>query len=277
MATYNPAINYYRVNQNNQAIAASSSGATAGPTEEIAAPLASAGTFSSIAGNVITGSTSPATTFNSTFAEGQYLYYIDNSGNYVLVGQIDTITDFNTLTLVAGTLVNTPTSNPVLAATYSLITSTESFYIRVATDKTSVGLGANEAYIPDLSLWRQTSSATALNNLSITRMQAVSNVGVPTSDAATLTDIFYTLAVQNTFTPGQPLLSSPTSWNSLSDIPDYIWLLANPVTDLSSITMYRISTEESLVALTVTPRTLNSVLRTAGYFNVSTGGTGEGV
>lgn len=274
MATYNPAINYYRVNQNNQAIAASASGASAGPTEEIAAPLASAGTFASILVNVITGN---ATTFNSTFAEGQYLYYIDNSGNYVLVGQIDTITNATTLDLVAGTLVNTPTANSVLAATYSLITSTESFYIRVATDKTSVGLGATEAYIPDLSVWRQSNSATALNNISITRMQAVSNVGVPTSDAATLTDIFYTLAVQNTFTPGQPLLSSPTSWNSLSDIPDYIWLLANPVTDLSSITMYRISTEESLVALTVTPRTLNSVLRTAGYYNVSTGGTGEGV
>jgi len=277
MPNYSATVNYYRVNQNNQAIATSPSGASGSPTEEIAAPNASEGYFASIAGNVITGSTSPATTFDTSFAPGQYLYYIDNTGEYKLVGQIDTITDFQTLTLVNGSLIvaNTPAANDVLAASYSLITSTESFYIRVSVDKTDVGLQPFTAYIPNLSLWRQSASEAAENNTGITSLQAVSNVGVPSSEAPSFTNIPYTLTVQNVFTPGQPVLSSPTSWRNFSDIPDFIWLLANPTVDLSTTTMYRLSTEEYLEAIVATVPTLNSVLRTAGYYNVSTGGTGE--
>ena len=101
MGTYtSPAINYYRINANNTALAQSNSGG-GNPTDEITAPVASPGTFSSYDSGTLTINGS-ATTVNS-FAVGQYLYYTDTTtGNYVLVGQIATITS-NTALVLANT------------------------------------------------------------------------------------------------------------------------------------------------------------------------------
>jgi hypothetical protein len=274
---YNTSVNYYRINANNTAIATSTSGASGSPNEEIASPIASSGTFASIAGLTVTGSTSPATDFDTAFTEGQYLYYINNLGAYVLVGQIDTITDFNTLDLVS--VVATPTAGDTLAASYSLVTTSESIYIRVATDKTSGLLAANQAFIPNLSFWRTNNAPGAANNPAVTKIDRVSNVGTPSSEANPTSPVQFTLEVMNQFVANTSNVSVASSWNSVSDIPDYIWLRAVMIggsSALSAQTMYRLTTEEYIEPLTVTPNYPNSALRAAGYFNVTVGATGTG-
>jgi hypothetical protein len=269
---YSTLVNYYRINANNTSIATSSSGASGSPNEEIAAPNASTGTFSSLAGLTVTGSTSPATDFDTAFTEGQYLYFIDN-GVYVLAGQIDTITDFNTLDLVS--VINDPATagTPVLAASYSLVTTSESIYIRVATDKTSGQLQPGQAFIPLLSAWRTSNAPGATNNPAITKIDRVSNVGVPASDANPTSPVQFTLEVMNQFVPNTSNVRVASSWNNVDDIPAYIWLRAVMIggsSSLSAQTMYRLTTEEYIEALTVTANYPNSALRDAGYFNVTT-------
>jgi hypothetical protein len=126
MGTYtSPAINYYRINATNTAIA-QTNGGTGNPTEEITAPLASVGTFStySTAGGVFTINGS-GTAFN-TFAVNQYLYYTDTvTGDYKLIGQIATIGGASTLTITAAAVNNPTGPTPILSASYALITNNE--------------------------------------------------------------------------------------------------------------------------------------------------------
>lgn len=265
MGTYNTSVNYYRINANNTTIATSNNG-IGSATEEIAAPTSTSGSFASTSGTTITGN---GTAFTTNFAIGQYLYYINNVGAYVLVGQIDTITDADTLNLTAAP-INTPTAGDVLAATYSLVTTSESIYIRVATQKSGGSLSANQAFIPKMSTWRVGNVPSAVNNPAVTRLDRVSNVGTPVSNG-TVTPIPFTIQVMNTFTVNTGSATS-SSWNTFDDIPSYIWLKASisgPAASLSSQTMYRFTTEETIEALTVTPQFSNQTLINNGYFNVT--------
>lgn len=267
MGTYNSSVNYYRVNANNTNIAITNSGVGSSPTEEIAAPL-TAGTYSSGSGVNIAGET-PGSDFNQ-WSAGQYLYFIDNNGVYRLLGQINTIPTSSTLTLVANAITYSPAIavGMPLAASYSLVTTTESFYIRVSTQLTGGGLSAGEANIPLMTSWRTQNTAAAPNNTSVTKLERVSNVGTPVSNAASVANVPFTLRVMNQF-------SSNTLNNRLwpnQDFPEYIWIRADLTptgASLAGQSMFRITTEETIEAFKVTSNTTPQQAVDAGYVNIN--------
>jgi hypothetical protein len=267
MSTYNSSVNYYRVNANNTNIAITNSGVGSPPTEEIAAPL-TAGTYSSGSGVNITGQT-PGSDFTQ-WSAGQYLYFIDNNGVYRLLGQINTIGPAaNVLTLVANAITYSPAIavGMPLAASYSLVTTTESFYIRVQTQLSGGGLSAGEANIPLMTSWRTQNTAAAPNNTSLTKLERVSNVGTPVSNASAA-NIPFTLRVMNVF-------SSNTLGNQLwpnQDFPEYIWIRADlsPTgASLAGQSMFRITTEETINAFKITANTTPQQAFDAGYVNIN--------
>lgn len=280
MANYvSPSIKYYRVNANNTALAQSSSGgASNAPTEEITAPVATGGTFASYDSNTYEIAGNSPADFND-FAVNQYLYYTDTTtGYYVLVGQIDTITDATHLTLSAAA-VNIPDANSVLSAAYALITNNESIYMRI---QTGTGAPNGQMYIPNFGLgyWRLNNGLTGVNNPAQSTLEQISPVGTPLQNA-TATPISFTFITMNQFpvaTTGG--LAGPTYWSSTGSFPTYIWIKITPQvgtsTSLASQTLYRFTTQESMEALTIQVQTPGSTLRNAGYNNVSTGTTTVG-
>ena len=273
MGTYlSPAINYYRINAANTAIAQTNSGAGT-PTEEITAPLASAGTFSSYTAGTLTIA-GTGTDFTS-FAVGQYLYYTDPAnGNYILVGQIATITSATALVLTAAA-VNDPTSispAPVLSAAYALITNNESIYMRI---QTIVGASNNTQQIPNFGLgyWRLNNGLTGTNNSAQSALTRVSNVGTPLSNT-TEENIPFTFVTMNQFTVSTTGGESGTTYfRSSGDFPSFIWIRVTPQigtsTSLASQTLYRFSTQESMEALVIGINQTASSLSGAGYNNVA--------
>jgi hypothetical protein len=276
MSTYNSSVNYYRVNANNTNIAITNSGVGSPPTEEIAAPL-TAGTYSSGSGVNITGQT-PGSDFTQ-WSTGQYLYFIDNNGVYRLLGQINTIPTSSTLTLVANAITYSPAIavGMPLAASYSLVTTTESFYIRVQTQLSGGGLSAGEANIPLMTSWRTQNTASAPNNTSVTKLERVSNVGTPVSNASAA-NIPFTLRVMNVFSSNSPAFTR--LWPN-QDFPEYIWIRADlsPTgASLAGQSMFRITTEETINAFKITANTTPQQAFDAGYVNINlllvTGTTG---
>lgn len=279
------AINYYRVNANNRAIALSSLG-TGTPTEEIAAPLASPGNFSSYAtpGGIptITGN---ATNFN-LWQVNQYLYYTDPiSGDYKLVGQIATINVSGLTLTLTSAVVNLPASASILSAAYSLITSNESIYMRIATEPTGTTI-PNKMLIPNFGLgnWRNGDGLTGPNNPNQSALERVSGIGIPLSNTS-VADVPFTFLTQTQFqlsnnaTPTQ----EATYFRSEADFPSFIWILVTPdngvSTSLSSQTLYRFTTQENTPSIAISPNTTATALTAAGYNNLSTstgGGSGPG-
>ena len=279
MSYTSSAINYYRINANNAAIAQSNSGA-GNPTEEIAAPLASAGTFSSYNSGTLTV-TGSATVFTN-FDQNQYLYYTDPStGNYVLVGQIATITNNTTLVLTAGVVNNPATAGtPVLSAAYSLITSNESIYMRIATNTSSAP--PNQMLIPDFGLgnWRQNNGLTGRNVPNQSALERISNVGVPLSYAASEEDIPFTFTTMNQFIVAQTTSALQVLYfRTVSDFPTYIWIRVTPEigtsTSLSSQTLYRFTTQENTPSIAISVQTPSTTLSNAGYNNLATSAGGN--
>ena len=267
------AINYYRINANNTALAQSNSGAGA-PTEEIAAPVATAGSFSSYNSGTFT-ITGSATVFTS-FAANQYLYYTDPStGNYVLVGQIASITDATHLVLTAAAVNNPATvGTPVLSAAYSLITNNESIYMRIATNTSSAP--PNQMYIPNFGLgfWRQNNGLTGRNIPAQSALERVSTVGTPLSNAVVVEDVAFTFVTMNQFTVAASTIAGTTYFPNQGSFPSYIWIRVTPQigtsTALSSQTLYRFTTQETTQALVIFQQTPSSSLSGAGYNNVAT-------
>ena len=273
MANYtSSAINYYRINANNTALAQSNSGAGA-PTEEIAAPVATSGDFSSYDSGTfeVVGS---GTDFTN-FAENQYLYYTDSTtGNFLLVGQIASIDPGGLSLFLTAAAVNTPTAGDILSAAYSLITNNESIYIRIATNTSSAP--PNQMYIPNFGLgfWRQNNGLTGRNIPAQSALERVSSVGTPLSNAATVEDIAFTFVTMNQFTVAASTIAGTTYFPNQSSFPSYIWIRVTPQigssTALSSQTLYRFTTQETTQALAIFQQTPSSLLSGAGYNNVAT-------
>jgi hypothetical protein len=278
MSYTSSAINYYRINANNAAIAQSNSGA-GNPTEEIAAPVATAGTFSSY--NSLTLTVTGSATVFTNFAVNQYLYYTDpTTGNYVLVGQIATITNNTTLVLTASGIVNNPTGTPVLSAAYSLITSNESIYMRIATNTSSAP--PNQMLIPDFGLgnWRLNNGLTGQNNPNQSALERISNVGVPLSDAGSAENIPFTFVTMNQFTVATSTSALQTLYfRTVSDFPTYIWIRVTPEigtsTSLASQTLYRFTTQENTPSIAIFVQTPSTTLSNAGYNNLATSAGGN--
>lgn len=274
MANYtSSAINYYRINANNTALAQSNSGAGS-PTEEITSPVATSGDFSSYDSGTfeIVGS---GTDFTN-FAENQYLYYTDSTtGNFLLVGQIASIDPGGLSLFLTAAAVNTPTAGDVLSAAYSLITNNESIYMRIATNTSSAP--PNQMYIPNFGLgyWRQNNGLTGRNIPAQSALERVSNVGTPLSNATVVEDVAFTFVTMNQFTVAAESISASTTYfPSTASFPSYIWIRVTPQigssTALSSQTLYRFTTQENTQALAITTQTASSLLSGAGYNNVAT-------
>jgi len=269
MSNYNSTVQYFRVNANNTAIATSNNGVgVLAPSEEITAPVLGGTYVSGASTAVITGAASGSQDFND-LAENQYLYYIDSTtGAYVLMGQIETIDSATQVTLYATSLA-VPSASPAdsLVGSYFLITNTESIYFRIATE-IGGNAGANGANLPDFSFWRTSSNVTTgVNNPGITKLEQISNVGVPVSTAASVQNIDFTIQTMNVFTAGSGANSS-NYFPSTNVFPTYIWIKITPATtnnNLASKTMYRLTTEESFPALNIGINTPLATLQTAGY------------
>jgi hypothetical protein len=268
-------IKYYRINANNTALAQSASGGSANaPTEEITAPVATTGNFSSYNSGTLTV-TGSGTVFTN-FAVDQYLYYTDTTtGEYKLMGQIDTITNATTLILTSA-IVNDPTGTlPVLSASYALITNNESIYMRI---QTLTGPATGQMQIPNFGLgyWRQNNGLTGINNPSQSALEQVSTIGTPLSNAATITNIDFTFVTMNQFPVATNSATLGTTyWSSTSVFPAYVWIRITPQigssTSLASQTLYRFTTQENTEALIIEVQTPGGTLQTAGYNNVSAG------
>ncbi len=268
MATYNSSVSYYRINANNTNIAVTNDGVgSTAPTEELTAPL-SGGTYASgIGTSTINGQ---ALSDFTAFAIGQYLYAINSNGDYVLLGQIATIDPGGLiLTLTGNSLVPSSPSvvaGNVLAASYSLVTTAESIYIRVATQTTGLAQ-PNTANIPLMTSWRNSNSASATNRTAVTKLEQISNVGSPVSNG-TVTNIPFTLQVMNVFTAS----GNGRCWNSASEFPAYIWIravLSPSGANLAGQTMFRWTTQETIDALVVTPNFSQQTLFNSGYVNIN--------
>lgn len=264
---YNSSIQYYRINANNTALATSNNGgAQNDPTEEIAPPVPGC-TYSSGSGTTnIVGVAigSPASDFND-FAVGQYLYYVDSStGDYNLMGQIDVINSGTDLDLTENS-TGSPNPGDVLVASNYLVSTVESFYIRVATS--TVGAGANKINLPLIRSWRTTSSVTSVNNIGITQLEQISTSGFPLTEASPNVNIPFTITTMNVFTVGS---GRNTYWASTADFPNYIWIRAviatgQTINALASKTMFRFSTEENIPEFNVGTDTTKKSLEDAGY------------
>jgi len=253
-------INYYRVNANNTSIATSNSGASASPTEEIAAPTPTSGTLVSVVGTAVTGS---GTAFETNFDQGQYLYFINGNGNYILIGQIGSIGSQTSITLTAAAS-NAVTAGTVLAASYALITSNESIYIRIPT---GAGPTPTTRYLPNFTAWRL---GNGDNDTSVSQLQQVSVSGEPlTAQTPQATNIPFTFITMNIFTPAGQISGVTTYWSTNNDFPTYIWIKITPrigsSTNLSSQSLFRFTTTDQQPKITVSPGTTQTALSTAGY------------
>lgn len=258
-------IRYYRINANNTSIAQSPGGNSASPTEEITEPIQTAGTFDGYSNPTITGL---GTFFEDDFDAGQYLYYIDNNGNYILVGQIDEIASQTSLTLTAAA-TNTPTASSVLAASYALITNQESIYVRIP----GITAGTNIWNIPKFSSWRL---GSGLNNTSIAQLQQMSVSGTPLTNATpSPVNIPFTFVTMNIFTQTGQIGGVPTYFSSDSQFPAFLWIKVTPQigtsSSLSSKTLYRFTINESQPEQQVSLNTLKTTLSGAGYAFPTTG------
>ena len=238
MPNYSASITYWKINAGNTQIAVSNSGAGT-PTEQIAAPLTTPGTATSTGANI---SGSGTTFVSSLFVPGMYLYYVDNAGLYVLVGQIQTVTSNTALVLTSSVL--TEFSSRAVVASYNLISISESFYIRISTSSTT----STVLKIPTLTGWRTSNSNSALNNTSQISLETYSNVGNPLSVASPAEQVRFTMQLMNVFTPGLYILNQVRFILGQANKVDYVWLKATPATTtgLSSLTMYRLTAEESI-------------------------------
>lgn len=238
MPNYTASITYWKINDANTAIAVSNSGAGT-PTEQIAAPLTTPGTATASGANVAGSGT---TFVGSLFVPGMYLYYVDNAGLYVLVGQIQTITSNTALVLTSSAL--TAFSSKAVVASYNLISISESFYIRISTSSTT----ATVLKIPKLTGWRTSNSNSATNNTSQISLETYSDVGNPLSVASPAEQVLFTMQLMNVFTAGYNSLFQERFILGQANKVDYVWLKATPATTtgLSSLTMYRLTAEESI-------------------------------
>jgi hypothetical protein len=270
MSNYNTTVQYFRVNANNTAIATSNSG-NGQTTEEIIAPVVG-GTFVSNAGPVVTGAAIVGGNDFTALSPGQYLYYTDNTGTYILVGQIETVDSATQITLFAAPLVVPPVSS-VLSGSFALITNTEPIYLRIATQ-----LVNSTVNIPDFTTWRSTSNVTTgTNNPAVSSLQRVSNVGVPVSTASPVEEIPFTIQTMNQFTTSPATGTSVRYFPTTASFPSYIWIRITPAitnNSLSSKTMYRLTTQESILALNCDVNTSLAKLQGAGY-NISSGITAQ--
>lgn len=264
---YNSTVQYFRINDNNTGLATSNiGGATNAATEEIAPPVPGC-TYSSGSGTTnIVGVAigSPASDFTD-FAAGQYLYYIDSTtGNYELMGQIQSITNTTTLVLTADSIGNPQPGDTLVASNY-LVSTVESFYIRVSTS--TVGAGTNRINLPRIASWRSNSSLTSTNNTGITQLEQISNSGLPLSPASPAINIPFTITTMNQFTESGIRNSY---WTTPQDFPAYIWIRATIATGqtinaLASKTMFRFTTEENIPEFNVGINTTKGQIEAAGY------------
>ena len=276
MSNYNTVIQYYRVNATNTAIATSNAG-TGQPTEEILAPV-SGGTYASESGVTVTGQAGSDFT---AFAVNQYLYYTDLSGNYILMGQIASIDPGGLdLDLYAAPIGTLPTAGFTLSASFALITNTEPIYMRIATEVVN-----NIVNIPNFTTWRTSSNVTTgTNNIQTTQLVRVSNVGTPVSIAGTTENIPFTIQTMNQFTLASGASTAVRYFPTTASFPAYIWIKITPAVSnsaLSSKTMYRLTTQENILALPCAVNTPIKTLQDAGYNITSaisgqdTGGAGQ--
>lgn len=270
MSNYNTVIQYYRVNATNTAIATSNAG-TGQPTEEILAPVVG-GTYSTTStGVTITGE---AGSDFSALAVNQYLYYTDISGNYNLMGQIASIDQPNLqLDLYAAPIGTTPTAGATLSGSFALITNTEPVYMRIATEVVN-----NTVNIPNFTTWRTSSNVTTgTNNIAVTQLLRVSNVGAPVSIAGATENIPFTIQTMNQFTLASGASTAVRYFPTTASFPAYIWIKITPAitnNSLASKTMYRLTTQEFILALNCLVNTPLATLQDAGY-NISSAISGQ--
>ena len=279
MSNYSTTIQYFRVNAANTALATSNSGAGIA-TEEILAPvvggtLASPPSGANIAGTVIPGGNS-----FTAFATGQYLYYTDVSGTYILIGQIQTITNSTNLVLYSTALGSPPTGS-TLSASFALITNTEPIFMRIATQVVNQTVN-----LPDFSTWRTSSNVTTgTNNIAVTKLERVSDVGTPVSIASPSQFIDFTIQTMNQFTVSSGTSTTVAYFPTTGSFPSFIWIRITPVganNTLSSKTMYKLTTQEFILALNCAVGTTLKKLQDAGY-NIGSsttpndGNSGQGI
>ena len=271
MANYSAEITYARVNANNNTLANSNDGDGDGSgatiTEVIEAPTNSGFTVSGTpSGTSVTASASVTGVFES----GQYLFYWDNTGNPILIGQIDSVSG-SAITLKSNIIGSGGSmTNRELGVSYSLITSNEQFYIRVKTNK-NPSTTSSSILMPNFQTWRTNPTQRELspNVIAQSNIQQYSDTGSPVTIGATQPYVGFQFATVNRFLSSN---SGATFFSNFAQFPQYIWLRVTIIpsggasSGLSASTTYRFTTNEFMDnAITVTANTANATLYDAGY------------
>jgi hypothetical protein len=280
---YSATIDYARINPNNTLLSQSNDGNGDGSgltiSEVIDAP-ANSGKFISPTVTPSGPTVTCTSDVSATFEAGQYLFYFDASANPILIGQILSIAT-NVITLTTNIIgVGSAMLNKEIGGSYSLITSSESFFIRISTSVVGSS-GGSTVLMPNFSTWRTTPSEGVSSTVrsDISSILQYSNVGNPVTIATSQPNVQFTIITQNVFTSPN---NGTTYFNSTGELPQYIWLRANPIPSLGQAsgfnpsTMYRFSTNEFMGnAISATVNTPAGTLRNAGYSGVgaTTGGS----
>ena len=145
--------------------------------------------------------------------------------------------------------------------------------MRIATEVVN-----NTVNIPDFTTWRSSSNVTTgTNNIQVTQLLRVSNVGTPVSIAGTTENIPFTIQTMNQFTVASGASTAVRYFPTTADFPAFIWIKITPAitnNSLSSKTMYRLTTQENILALNCDRNTTLGKLQGAGY-NISSAISGQ--
>lgn len=287
MATnnYSATIDYARINANNTLLSQSNDGNGDGSSltisEVIDAP-ANSGKFISPSVTPSGPTVTCTSDVSTTFEAGQYLFYFDTSANPILIGQIESIAS-SVITLTANIIGSGAAMlNREVGSSYSLITSGESFFIRISTSVVGSS-GGSTKLMPNFTTWRTAPSEGVSSTVrpDISSILQYSNVGNPITIATSQPNVQFKIITTNVFsTPNNGV----TYFNSTGELPEYVWIRATPIPSLGQAsgfnpsTMYRFSTNEFMSnAISVTVNTPAATLSAAGYTGVGSGGTVGGI
>jgi len=256
---------YAKATPANLAVAISPSGGTDEQiTDRINPPTLETGKITaSVSTNVVTG---VDVDFETDCKAGEYLFAYGAGAVPVLVGRIANVSGPNQLTLTADAASDA--DEAPYGVMKVLLATNENILIRVP----AIPLNKTQIYIPNWAAMRvRPFDENQYNDpATYTSISQYSEVGVPVVIDNSPGNIPFLIQPYNRFTV---YTNSNVSfcWRELNELPNFIFALYNPYgnnsqQNLSSSTMFKLFTTETIPGLLVSTNYLTTGLAAAGYY-----------
>jgi len=237
---------YARYTGDNSGIAQQNDGGTANSVIEqiIEPPTLATGLINTVSGDTLVTGTS--TTFNLDFNEGDFLFYYSADGNAVLLGQIEEINTPTSMVLKDGALSTVVNKNA--GGSFIKLSIAEQILIRIPVVASEIiNNVVTKAIIPSINdEWRINGGVagnSTINNSGTSSIVRYSNPGdvISIDSTSTLSErnMPFTLESMNIFEKGN---INDTFWTA-GKLPNFIWFLFTPSSNLSQSTMYKLFTK----------------------------------